>query len=116
MKLDFMNYSFLMLLGLCAAARPASGDSWAKIYTLTGKPESQVETSDANIHFSTWDQSTLEAQVITTGYRIGEQGIRIEDRSTGTSAQLYLQYPHEVCIVWVHMAGQVPAEDLCFDL
>jgi len=115
MQLDFLNSSFLMLLGLCAAARPASGHSWSKIYTLTGKLESQVETSDANIHVGTWDQSTLEARVIRKRYRIGEQGIRI-DRSTGNSVQLYLQYPHEVCIVWVHMAGPVTAEDLCFDL
>jgi hypothetical protein len=116
MRLDFMNYSCLMLLGFCAAALPASGDNWSKIYTLIEKPELQVETSDANIHVSTWDQSTLAARVITTRYRIGEQGIRIEQRSTGNSVQLYVEYPREVCIVWVHMGGQAPAEDLCVDL
>lgn len=75
----------------------AYADEWSKTYTLTGKPDLQVETSDANIHVITWDQNTLEARVTTTHYKIGEHGIRIEEHQTGNSVQLYVRYPH-VCI------------------
>jgi hypothetical protein len=68
----------LILTGFfCAwAALPARAEEWSKTYSLTGKPDLRVETSDANIHVSTWDQNTIEARVTTTGYKIGDGGIR----------------------------------------
>jgi hypothetical protein len=106
MKPAFMKY-VLWILGSFVLSLPASADDWSKTYTLTGKPDLQVETSDANIHVSTWDQSTMEARVTTTRYKIGEHGIRIEEHQTGNSVQLYVRYPHEVCIVCVHRGGRV---------
>jgi len=60
------------------AALPAGADEWSKTYTLTGNPDLRVDTSDANIHVSTWDQKTIEAKVTTGRYKIG-----------GRSAQLW---------------------------
>ena len=73
---------------------PARADEWSKTYTLTGKPDLRVETSDANIHVSTWDQSSIEARVTTTGYKIGEDGIRIEEHQTGNMVEIDVRYPH----------------------
>ena len=54
-------FAFLMLVAVCFwAALPAQADDWSKTYTLTGKPNLRVDTSDANIRISTWDQNTFK--------------------------------------------------------
>lgn len=83
------------------AALPAHADDWSKTYTLTGKPDLRVETSDANIRVSTWDQNTIEAKVTTTRYKIGDDGIRIEEHQTGDTVEIDVHYPHHgVTINW----------------
>ncbi len=72
----------------------ARADEWSKTYNLTGKPDLRIETSDANIRVTTWDQNTIEAKVITTRYKIGEGGIRVEERQTGNSVEIDVRYPH----------------------
>jgi DUF4097 and DUF4098 domain-containing protein YvlB len=77
------------------AAQPARADEWSKTYTLAGKPDLRVGTSDANIHVSTWDQNTIEARVTTNRYKIGEGGIRIEEHQTGDAVEIEVHFPHE---------------------
>jgi DUF4097 and DUF4098 domain-containing protein YvlB len=81
------------------AALPAHADDWSKTYTLTGKPDLRVETSDANIHVTTWDQPTIEAKVTTTHYKIGDDGIRIEEHQTGNVVEIDVRYPHHGVII-----------------
>lgn len=85
-------WMFIALLGL--ATVPASADEWSKSYTLNGRPDLRVETSDANIRVTTGDQNTIEAKVITSRYKIGEGGIRIEERQNGNSVEIDVRYPH----------------------
>ncbi len=85
--------SFLFVAALLASL-PASADEWSKTYTITGKPDLRVETSDANIRVTTWDQNTIEAKVITSGYKIGEGGIRIDEHQSGDSVELNVRFPH----------------------
>jgi DUF4097 and DUF4098 domain-containing protein YvlB len=86
----------LLLSGfvVLASALPAHADEWSKTYTLTGKPDLRVETSDANIRVSTWDQNAIEAKVTTTQYKIGEDGIRIEEHQSGDRVEIEVRYPH----------------------
>ncbi len=77
-----------------AIALPASADEWSKTYNISGKPDLRVETSDANIRVNTWDQNTIEAKVITTRYKIGEGGIRVEEHQTGDTIEIEVRYPH----------------------
>ncbi len=87
----------LALLGLClTVASFAHADDWSKTYTLTGKPDLRVETSDANIRVDTWDQSTIEARVTTSHYKIGPTGIKIEEHQTGNTVDLEVRFPHFV--------------------
>ena len=81
---------------------PARADDWSKTYTLTGKPDLRVDTSDANIHVATWDQNTIEAKVTTVRYKIGDDGIRIEEHQTGDVVEIDVRYPHShgVTIEW----------------
>jgi len=97
-NMRFMRWKFvgLMLLAFVYSwtALPAQADDWSKTYTLTGKPDLRVETSDANIHVSTWEQNTIEAKVTTTRYKIGGDGIRIEEHQTGDTVEIDVRFPH----------------------
>lgn len=86
--------SLLTLVLSFAAVLPAFADEWTKTYTLNGKPELRIETSDANIRVSTWDQNTIEARVVTSRYKIGEGGIRVEERQSGDTVEIDVHYPH----------------------
>ena len=84
----------LTIFTFAIAVFPARADEWSKTYHISGKPDLRVETSDANIRVTTWDQNTIEAKVITTRYKIGEGGIRVEERQTGDSVEIDVHYPH----------------------
>src|SRR5271170_2197657 len=96
MRIQPWLFTVLILSGfVCSlAALPAHADEWSKIYTLTGKPDLRVETSDANIRVSTWDQNTIEAKVTTTHYKIGDGGIRVEEHQNGGAVEIAVRYPH----------------------
>lgn len=86
---------FMAVFILClVAALPARADEWSKTYTLNGRPDLRIETSDANIRVTTWDQNTIEAKVITSRYKIGEGGIRIDERQNGNTVEIEVKYPH----------------------
>jgi DUF4097 and DUF4098 domain-containing protein YvlB len=84
------------------AALPARVDEWSKTYTISVKPDLRVDTSDANIRVSTWDQNSIEAKVTTTRYKIGDDGIRIEEHQTGDTVEIDVRFPHNhgVTINW----------------
>jgi DUF4097 and DUF4098 domain-containing protein YvlB len=84
----------LAVLAVTVALLPARAEEWSKTYNISGKPDLRVETSDANIRVTTWDQNTIEAKVITTHYKIGADGIRVEERQTGDSVEIDVHYPH----------------------
>jgi hypothetical protein len=95
MRIERCLFAALVLGGLAvSSALPARADEWSKTYTLAGKPDLRVDTSDANIHVSTWDQNTIEAKVTTTHYKIGGDGIRIEEHQSGDMVEIDVRYPH----------------------
>lgn len=100
--------TILGIVIMASAALPARADDWSKTYTLTGHPDLRVETSDANIRVSTWDQNTIEAKVTTVRYKIGGDGIRIEERQNGDRVEIDVRYPHHgVTINWGQMSHRV---------
>jgi DUF4097 and DUF4098 domain-containing protein YvlB len=104
----------ILVLGL-ATVLPASADEWSKTYNLSGKPDLRVETSDANIRVTTWDQNKIEAKVVATRYKIGEEGIRIDEHQNGDSVEIDVRYPHRsFTIDWgnhrVDIIVQMPRE------
>jgi DUF4097 and DUF4098 domain-containing protein YvlB len=101
-------FTGLILIGfVCTlAALPAQADEWSKTYTLTGKPDLRVDTSDADIHVATWDQNTIEARVTTTRYKIGDDGIRIVEHQMGDIVEIDVRYPHHnITINWGNSGG-----------
>jgi DUF4097 and DUF4098 domain-containing protein YvlB len=84
-----------LIAGFCALmASPARADEWSKTYTISGKPDLRVDTSDANIHVHTWDQNSIVAKVTTVRYKIGEGGIRIEEHQDGDMVEIDVRFPH----------------------
>jgi DUF4097 and DUF4098 domain-containing protein YvlB len=84
----------LAVLAFTVAVLPACADEWSKTYNLSGRADLRVETSDANIRVTTWDQNSIEAKVISNHYKIGEGGIRVEERQNGDSVEIDVHYPH----------------------
>jgi hypothetical protein len=80
------------------SAASARADEWSKTYTLSGKPDLRIETSDANIRVTTWDENTIEAKVITSRYKIGEGGIRVEEHQSGNSVEIDVHFPHNFSV------------------
>ena len=101
MKLALKRLSLAILAVSAIATLPAYADEWSKTYTLTGKPDLRVETSDANIRVSVWDQNTIEAKVTTTRYKIGEGGITIEEHQNGDMVEIEVRHPrHGLIVDW----------------
>jgi len=105
----------IAILALTIAVLPVRAEEWSKSYSISGRPDLRVETSDANIRVTTWDQNTIEAKVITTRYKIGEGGIRVEERQTGDAVEIEVRYPHhDFMIGWrsgrVDVVIQMPRE------
>jgi DUF4097 and DUF4098 domain-containing protein YvlB len=84
---------WLAVLAASVCAAPAFADEWSKTYNLTGRPELHIETSDANIQVTTWDQNTIAAEVVTERYKIGEDGIRVEEHQAGDMVEIDVRYP-----------------------
>ncbi len=116
MKLSAMQRLSLAVVAIAViSVLPAHADEWSKTYQLTGKPELRIETSDANIKVTTWDQNTIEAKVITQRYKIGEGGIRVEEHQSGDLVEIDVRYPHHtVTVEWgqhrVDILIQMPRE------
>src|ERR1035437_8090367 len=94
MKFVAMKRLALAILAVTVVAvLPAHADEWTKTYNLSGKPDLRIETSDANIRVTAWDQNTIEAKVITNHYKIGEGGIRVDEHQNGDSIEIDVGYP-----------------------
>ena len=94
MKSTLNRVSVAVVAFCLLSSMAARAEEWSKTYSLTGRPDLRVETSDANIRVTTWDQNTIEAKVVTTRYKIGEGGIRIDERQNGNMVEIEVRYPH----------------------
>jgi len=93
----------LTIFAFATAVFPARAEEWSKTYNISGKPELRVETSDANIRVTTWDQNTIEAKVTTSHYKIGEGGIRVEEHQSGDSVEIDVHFPHNISVGFMHV-------------
>lgn len=89
-----MKRCLALLAVLVAASAIANAEEWTKTYTLTGKPELKIQTSDADIRVESWNQNTIEARVVTTGYKIGDGGVQIFEHQSGNAVDMQVKFPH----------------------
>src|SRR5580700_7415398 len=88
------------LLGLVLALSPlALADDWSKTYTISGKPDLRVDTSDANIRVDTWDKNTIDVHITSNRYKFGDNGLRVIEHQNGDAVEIELRFPHHVFTV-----------------
>ena len=98
---------FSLIFTLCLALAPLAGaDEWSKAFTISGKPNLRVETSDANIRVDTWAQHTISARVTTERWKIGEKGIKINARQSGDTVELEVRFPNNINIFGFNSSGR----------
>ncbi len=83
----------VLVLACCLLPAAAAADEWNKQYAVSGSPELAVETGDGSVELRAGTAGTIQARVVTQGYTIGDDGIRIIDRQTGNRVHIELRFP-----------------------
>src|SRR5690348_3469600 len=84
----------LLIAGVFLAATSVRADEWAKKYTLSGKGEVRVQTSDGNVDIHAGSGNTVDARVTTTGWRIGPEQVRVTERQVDNRVEMEVHLPH----------------------
>jgi len=71
----------------------ASADEWKKDYRPSGKPVIRVDANDADIRVNDWERKDIEARVITEGYKIGPDAVRVTESQSGNQVTLEVHTP-----------------------
>jgi DUF4097 and DUF4098 domain-containing protein YvlB len=86
-----------IILALFLAAPLARADEWSKTYTIQGKPELHIETSDANIRVDTWKKSEIEAHIVSARYKILDgHDLELREHQNGDRVEIRLRYPMHI--------------------
>lgn len=85
-------------------------DDWNKDFAVSGKPELRIDAKDGNVNIATWEKNQINVHVITDGYKIGPQDVRIEDHQTGDHVEVDLMIPHEYCVMCIHFHRSIRLE------
>jgi len=76
------------------AALPVRAEQWSKVYKVTGKPDVRVETNDASIEVNSGDAAEVSAHVVTNGYAISADEVRIvREGQTGNRIEIEVRVP-----------------------
>ena len=96
---------WIILAACLAASTLAHADEWSKSYTIQGKPDLYVDTSDANIHVNTWDQNTIEAHITSDRYKINSHELQLQERQNGDRVEISLRFPARMSVFSFNMHG-----------
>lgn len=80
---------FTRILALALLFAPflsASAEEWTKTFNVTGKPTVEVHADDGNVRLRPCDCKTVEARVVSQGYRANE--LKITSSQTGDHVEL----------------------------
>jgi DUF4097 and DUF4098 domain-containing protein YvlB len=91
--------TFALFVLVLAVSPLAQAEDWSKTYTISGKPDLRVETSDANIRVDTWDKNTIDVHIASDRYKFGDAGLRVIEHQNGDAVELELRFPHHVFTV-----------------
>jgi hypothetical protein len=86
--------AILLTVAVWAVATRARADEWTKQYTVSGKAEVRVQTTDGNVTVRTGAGKTIDARVTTTGWKIGPDEVRVTERQSGDRVELEVRLPH----------------------
>ncbi len=74
-------------------ASPVHAEEWNKSYKLTGRPNLRIITNDGHVDLYTSEGGQIDAHVTTTGWAIGDRGVKITESQTGNNIDLEVHVP-----------------------
>lgn len=105
----------LAVLALILALLPAlaRADEWHQSFSVSGEPVLRVDTNDGNVQITSWDRPQIDARVVTSGWRISQDGVRITPTQSGNELDLTVRTPSDhwgwsVGSRWIHVELTVP--------
>ena len=102
-----------VLIGMTALAQ---ADEWKKTFSTQGRPEIRVNTNDASIEVRATDRKDTEIRVVTRGYEIGENKVRVTDHQNGDTIDLDVHQATRLGLhidfkeTYIHVEVDVPRE------
>jgi DUF4097 and DUF4098 domain-containing protein YvlB len=81
-----------MLLAV-AIAGPLAAEEWTKNFAVSGTPEVSVQTNDARIEVVSGQRSEIVARVVTEGWRIADDEVRVSATQSGDRVGLEVHVP-----------------------
>ncbi|MEX2300037.1 MAG: hypothetical protein WD733_03815 [Bryobacterales bacterium] len=88
-----MHRIFLIVSLAAVAAAQLAAEEWAKSFSVRGIPELRVETNDARIDVVSWQRDEIAARVVTEGWEISEDEVRVSETQSGDNVRLEVRIP-----------------------
>jgi DUF4097 and DUF4098 domain-containing protein YvlB len=111
-----MNWILLAVLMAAGSTAPLAAEEWTKNFDVSGAPELRVQTNDARIEVRSWQRSQVAARVVTEGWRIADDEVRVSATQTGGQVGLEVHVPQFDWQMfgnnrrWVRIEVTVPAK------
>jgi DUF4097 and DUF4098 domain-containing protein YvlB len=83
----------LAVLLVANAAGCLWAEEWTKTFAVTAVPDLRIETNDASIHVAAGQQNRIEARVVTEGWRIADDEIRVTETQSGDRVAIEVHVP-----------------------
>ena len=80
-------FSIALVLAAGTAA-VAAADQWTKSYPVQGVPDLHLTTDDGSVVVETWNQDVVGVTVTTARWRIGSNGVKIDESRSGNRIDL----------------------------
>lgn len=93
-----------LLLVILALATAAYGDTWNKLYRVSGEPSLYLKAGDGHVRVTSSDAPEITVRVITDGYRIADDEVTIDESQAGSSVRVTVRVPRRLqfCIGYCH--------------
>jgi hypothetical protein len=87
-------------LVLVALAGLVHAEEWTKKFTVAGSPALSVISDDASVSVRPGASGAIEIRVVTEGWKIGPDEVRVIDHQTGDRVELEVRRPHRRLDFW----------------
>ena len=88
-----MHRALLVVLMAVSVPAPLAAGEWTKNFAVSGTPELRVQTNDARIEVTSWQRSQIAVRVVTEGWRIADDEVRVTETQAGDQVGLEVHIP-----------------------
>jgi len=89
------NQWMLCVVLTAVTASLGLADEWNKSFTVSGRPDLRVTTTDGAITVRPWDRNEIGARVVTHGWQIRPSEVRINGHQGGDRVEIEVITPKE---------------------